>query len=202
MQITRIEPLKGRGKKFRVYLNDEPAFLLYASDLAEYKLSEGQELDPGTLETIYSAVLLKRAELRCMYILKTMDKTEWQIRRKLKEEEYPDRVIDGAVEYVKSYRYIDDLRYSRNYMESRQQSRSRQQITAELRNRGVRPEIIEQAFEESGAGSEASAIRYWMEKKHIDPDDCSEEEIKKFIVFLQRKGFHYQDIKKTLTHVL
>lgn len=199
MQITRMEPVKGRGRKFRIYLNDEPAFLLYASDIAEYKLAGGQELSPDTLAEIYSAVLLRRAKLRCMYILKTMDKTEGQLRRKLKEEEYPDPVIDGALDFIKSFNYVNDLRYSMNYMESRQTSKSRQQITAELRNRGVSPEVIEQAWENSGTAGDENAIRHWIEKKKFNPETCSEEEKGKFIAFLQRKGFLYRDIKKTLT---
>lgn len=196
MQITRMEPVKGRGRKFRIYLNDEPAFLLYASDIAEYKLAGGQELAPDTLAEIYSAVLLRRAKLRCMYILKTMDKTEGQLRRKLKEEEYPDPVIDGALDFIKSFNYVNDLRYSMNYMESRQTSKSRQQITAELRNRGVSPEVIEQAWENSGTAGDENAIRHWIEKKSSIRKHVPKKKRENLSLFYRGKAFFTGILRK------
>lgn len=196
MQITRLEIV---GKKCRVYLNDEPAFLLYRSEAARYHLQEDQELDEETEAEIYSAVLAKRAKLRCLNLLKLADKTEYQLRRKLEQGEYPEQVIEEAIAYVKGYHYVDDLRYAKNYIESKKESRSSRQLEYDLLSRGVPRELVRQALEETEPADAAAQILRWAEKKHFDPETADRMETQKFYQFLQRKGFLFIDIKKALT---
>ena len=197
MQITKLEQIN--QKKCRVYLNDEPAFWLYYSEIAKYHIREGQEFSPELSEEIYSAVLPKRAKLRCMNLLKLMDKTEAELTRRLRDEEYPEEIIQEALEYVKSFRYVDDLRYAKNYIESRKEVKSRQQIQFELQGRGVSSELIARAWEETEPVDTNAQILYWAEKKHFDIQTNDTKERQKFYSFLLRKGFLYSDIKKALT---
>ena len=187
MLITRLEAVN--GKKYRVYLNDAPAFLLYSSEVSRYCLKEGQELDENQEKEIYSAVLSKRAKLRCMNLLKTMDKTEEQLRQKLRQGEYPEPVIEEALEYVKHYHYVDDLRYARNYIDSRKDTKSRQQIRYDLLGRGISEDIIIQAWEETDPVDEMALILRWKEKKGFDPASADQKETQRFYQFLLRKGF-------------
>lgn len=197
MLITRLEQIN--NKKCRVYVNDEPAFWLYYSEISKYHIREKQELSPDLSEEIYSAVLSKRAKLRCMNLLKLMDKTEAELYRKLQMEEYPDKIIEEALEYVKSYGYVDDLRYARNYINSKKGTKSRLQIQYELQNKGVPGEVIAQAWEETEPVDVTEQILYWAEKKHFDIRTEDAKERQKFYQFLLRKGFLYSDIKKALT---
>ena len=197
MRITKLEPVT--KKKYRVYLNDEPAFILYDSEIRDYHLGEGDQCPRELREEISSAVLSKRAKLRCMNLLKMMDRTEYQLRQKLRQEEFPEEVIDDAVAYVKSFRYVDDLRYAKAYIESRKETRSRRQMEAELIARGLSREVIGQAWEETDPVDETELIRRLAEKKHFDPDGADEKTTRKFYQFLQRKGFSYSNIKKALT---
>ena len=198
MQITKIEEA---GKKRRIYLNDEPAFLLYPSEVRTYKLAEGQELDEQLQERIYTEVLVKRARLRCMNILKTADKTEYQLRQKLTQDGYPQEIADDAIEYVRSYHYIDDLRYARNYIGGRAGVKSKAQLKADLLSRGVPSDLADQALEDLGEDAEKEKIRTWMQKKHLDPESASREEIEAFVRFLMRKGFSYGQVKNALTDI-
>lgn len=197
MLITKLE--NTNRNMCRVYLNDAPAFLLYRSEVARYRLEEGRELDEASEKEIYSAVLSRRAKLRCMNLLKTMDRTQEQLRRKLRQGEYPETVIEEALEYVESYHYTDDLRYAKNYIDSRKETKSRQQIRFDLLERGVASDLVEQAWEESEPVDETALILRWAEKKRFDPADAGPEETRRFYQFLQRKGFSYPDIKKALT---
>lgn len=197
MLITKLEAVNSR--KCRIYLNDEPAFVLYYSEVSGYHLREDEELSEALREEIYSTVLSKRAKLRCMNILKSMDKTEYQLRQKLRGDEYPARIIDEAIAYVKSYHYVDDLRYAGNYIDSRKETKSRQQICCELQTRGVEKELIELAWEEREPVDEVSQILRWAEKKHFHSDSEDPKETQKFYQFLLRKGFLFSNIKKALT---
>lgn len=196
MQITKLEPVNKR--KYRVYLNDEPAFVLYDSEIRDYHLSAGMECSAQLMEELYSAVLSKRAKLRCMNLLKIMDRTESQLRQKLQQEEFPSSMIDDALEYVKSYHYVDDLRYARNFIESRKETKSRRQIDWDLQVKGVKRELIQLAWEETEPVDEAEQIRRLAEKRHFDPETADEKATQRFYQFLQRKGFSYSNIKRAL----
>lgn len=197
MQITGLERIDAR--KCRVYLNDEPAFWLYNSEISRYKIREGQPFSPALEAEIYGEVLPKRAKLRCLNLLKLRDKTEMELIRKLRLEEYPEEVIIQAVEYVKSYRYVDDLRYAKNYIEYKRDTKSPQQIRYELQGRGVAENLISQAFEEAESVDVTAQILRWAEKKHFDIETKDTKERQKFYSFLLRKGFLYSEIKKALT---
>ncbi len=200
MQITKIEPVGNTRKKYRIYLNDEPAFLLYGSEVRSYHLRENEEIDENSWQEITSAVLPKRAKLRCMHILKSFDKTEWQLRQKLKEGEYPDEAIDEAIAYVKSYGYVDDSRYAENYINSHRKSKSPQQMVMTLASKGISKEVISAAFEECEPVDATEQIRSWMTKKHFDPETADSDTERRFIQFLMRKGFGYREIKETFRH--
>ena len=197
MLITRLEQIN--KKKCRVYLNDEPAFWLYYSEISRYHIRERQEFSRELSEEIYGSVLPKRAKLRCMNLLKLTDKTEAELYRRLLLEEYPEKVIAEALEYVKSFHYVDDLRYARNYIDSKKATKSRQQIQYELQSKGVPGELIEQAWEETEPVDVTEQILYWAEKKHFDICTEDTKECQKFYQFLLRKGFLYSDIMKAFT---
>ena len=55
-----------------------------------------------------------------------------------------------------------------------------------------------EVMEQEEAVDESAAIRRWMEKKHIDLETISKEQLWKFYQFLLRKGFHYEDIQHEL----
>lgn len=197
MQVTRLEPV-GKGK-CRVYLNDEPAFLLYRKEVSACDLEEGKELEEKQSRKIYEEILLKRAKLRCLHLLEAMDRTEQQLYQKLRQGEYPEEVIRAAVEYVKGYHYVDDLRYAQNYIEVKKDSRSRRQLCSELAGKGVPEELIRQALEEAPPADELQQIRKWAEKKRFSTAEAGPDETRKFFQFLIRKGFSFSDIKKALT---
>lgn len=197
MQVTGFEKIN--TKKCRVYLNDEPAFWLYYGEISRYNIRKGLEFSADLKEEIYGQVLLKRAQLRCLNLLKTMDKTEAELVRKLKTEEYPAEVITQALDYVKSYHYVDDLRYAKNYIQSKKETRSCQQIRYELLGRGVAEDLISRAFEETEPVDATAQILRWAEKKHFDIGTKYTKERQKFYSFLLRKGFLYSEIKKALT---
>ena len=98
-------------------------------------------------QKIRMEVILKRAKLRAMHLLEDMDRTEASLREKLRQGLYPQNMIDMAIEYVKSFGYLNDARYAENFIRSRQNSKSRKEIQAALLQKGVSSELIGQAME-------------------------------------------------------
>ncbi len=82
MIVTAIS--EWRKGKYLISLNDEPSFVLYKSEIGRFNLKEGEELDQDNYDRIINEVLLKRAKSRTLHILDRNDKTEKELRDKLK----------------------------------------------------------------------------------------------------------------------
>ncbi|MCR5687164.1 MAG: recombination regulator RecX [Lachnospiraceae bacterium] len=197
MMVTGLEPFpKGKGR-VAVYLNDKFAFVLYKGELSDYGLEEGIHVDDVLYERILSETLIPRAKKRGMNLLKTMDRTEYDVRHKLSEGGYPQEAVDAAISYLKSYRYIDDMRYASEYIRFKSSSMSRKQIHTRLSAKGIGREVTEAAFAEHDAEardddgtSEKELIRKLILKKH--PSGCADltfDEKQKLYAYLYRKGF-------------
>lgn len=81
---------------------------------------------------------------------------------------YPKEIEDIAIEYVRSFHYIDDVRYAGYYIESRSQTKSKRQIVQELKAKGVFSEDIEAAYEQAEGNSEEETILALAKKKRMN----------------------------------
>ena len=139
---------------------------------------------------------IRRAKLRALHLLTAMDRTEAGLREKL-EASYREEVVEIAIEYVKSYGYLDDERYIKNYIESKSRTKSRKQIEQELiLKKGVSKDAVRKGFEEAEVPDVTETIERYLKKKRIDPLDCDKEQKQKFFAYMMRKGFQIDDLKK------
>lgn len=115
MTVTEITPLDKRRSK--VILDEDFALALYNGEIKRYHIETGEELPEETYREIMEEILLKRAVERVCYLLKSSDKTEQELRKKLKDGYYPGEAIDYAIEFLKKHRYINDEEYGRRYVE-------------------------------------------------------------------------------------
>ncbi len=196
MIVTGLEAV-GKNRS-RVYLDEELAFVLYKGELSRYGIKEGAELSEDIYREILDTVLTKRAKLRCMNLLKSMDRTEFQLRQKLRQGDYPEEVAERAIAYVKKFGYVNDRAYALRYIESRQGRDARRQIACDLRQKGISQDIIQEAFEEAEPQDEEALIRRLAEKKHIDPRTADRKERQRLYGFLMRKGFSADAIGRAL----
>lgn len=196
MIVTNIEAVT--KAKSRVYIEEQLAFVLYKGELSRYKIRLGSTVSQEVYEEIMNEILVKRAKTRCLYLLKSMDRTEHQLRSKLRQGDYPAKVIDAAIEYVRGYHYIDDTRYAEYYINARKGSKSRRQITQDLLQKGVSKEVIEDIFSRLAPADETAMIKKWVEKKRVDLKEADHKELNRLYAFLMRKGFASSDISRVL----
>ncbi len=201
MIITEITELD--KKRCKVFIDGEYAFVLYKGEIRDYSLKSGAEINESIYDEIMSVVLPKRAKLRAMNLLQKKDYTEKQLRDKLLEGMYPVEIIDDAVSYVKSFRYIDDDRYARDYITYQMENRSRSRITQDLLGKGLSKEVIMGAIQELYAEDEGEVeinqIRALLAKKHYDTENCDYKEKQKMMAFLLRKGYSMSLIRKVMS---
>lgn len=197
MIVTKLELYT--KTKFKVYLDGKFAFVLYKGELSRYGIRENEIIQEDLVRKIETEVVLKRAKLRAMHLLEDMDRTEAGLREKLRQGFYTQEMIDGAVDYVKSFGYLNDERYTENFVRSRQGTKSRKEIRAALMQRGVAPELIDRAFELCyEEEDEAAAIRSILRKKRFDPDSADDREKQRIYGYLARKGFRYETVRQVI----
>ena len=90
--------------------------------------------------------------------------------------------------------HIDDGAFAQWWVENRHQSKgvSRRKLEAELRAKGVAPEVINQALAQSRRTDEDELAKVIAKKRSRYPDE------QKLIAYLLRQGFAYDDIRAAL----
>lgn len=197
MLITQISELD--KKRMMIRTDEAVSFVLYKGEVRKLALKEGEELPAEVYEEIRSEILIKRARKRAMFLLEKMDRTESQLRDKLRQGFYAEDIIEDAISYVKGYHYIDDTRYARNYVWCQKERKSKRQIKADLLQKGVDRDVIDSAMEsEYEAEAEQELILKWIEKRHYSIENSDRKEKQKMYQFLMRKGFRSEDILRVL----
>ena len=142
---------------------------------------------------------LKQAKAKALYLLNVMDRTEEQLRVKLLQKGFCEETVEQALEYVKSFGYINDNGYAERFSRGKQSTKSKKEIYAALCQKGLDKEKIEQAMEMCYEDySETETIRKLVEKKHVSIIEATELEKKKIFDYLSRKGFRYEDIRQVI----
>lgn len=196
IQVVQVEKI-GNGKR-RIRFECGEDLILYYSETRGYKLEEGVYIPYALYEKLLKEVVGKRAKKRALHILEQMDRTEQQLREKLLLSEYPECCIDDAIEYVKSFHYLDDQRYAENFTRYKKEKFSRQQIKQKLMMKGIAREIVSDAVDTEYDVDESVHIRSLLEKKHFSREEADEGEFRRVYNYLLRRGFRSSDILKEM----
>lgn len=200
--MTTTDIVEFDKKRSKVFIDGEFAFLLYKGELRDYGIKTGTEISEATYKEIIETVLYKRCKLRAMNLLQKKDYTTKQLRDKLDEGLYPKELVDEVIEYVKSYKYLDDDRYARDYINYHMSTRSKNRIMQDLMNKGISKDmlipIMEEQYAEESGDVELDQVKALLIKKHYDPDTADFKEKQKIMAFLMRKGFQMSTIRKAM----
>ena len=129
-------------------------------------------------------------------LLEFRDRTERELRQKLKEREYNPEEIEETVLFLKEYRYLDDEAYAGRYIRSCASRKSRRQIRADLECKGVNRDIIDFTLQEEEVDEE-SQIRKLLLKKGYEPGKRMElADYRRLMGALGRRGFSSEAIRR------
>ncbi|MBR4832009.1 MAG: regulatory protein RecX [Butyrivibrio sp.] len=188
-------------RRSKIFIDGEFAFVLYKGELCNYGISKDRELSEETYLEITRELLPKRATKQAMELLVKKDYTEKKLRDTLSEGLYPVNCIDTAIEYVKSYNYLDDERYARDYISYHIELKGRNRIIRDLMNKGVSKDVIEAVLDDYGEEEcktvETEQIKKLLIKKHYS-SDMDYKEKQKIIAFLMRRGYSLDVIKTAM----
>lgn len=203
LQIVSVLP--GTKGKLNIRFENGIEIGLYRGEIRGLPPQEGRLLVqenayiPVELyQKVLHGIVAVRAKKRAMFLLEQMDRTENQLREKLKRNGYPEECVEEAILYVKKYQYIDDSRYAAHYIKYHQQKKSRQKLKMDLMKKGVGKDMIELALEENFDSDEKRQIKELLEKRHYSYTDADEKEKYRTYQFLMRRGYKSGDIMAVL----
>ena len=190
-----VKMTKGRAK---ICLDNGADFVLYKKEYESYGIEEGAFLSEEKYHEIVSEIIIPRCKKRALHLLEKQDRSEKNLRDKLKEGGYNEEIIDIAIDYINEYGYLDDARMAASHVRFYQDSRSKQRIKQDLLGKGISSDVIERVIEEEYTADEGELIQALLDKKHYDKDKATYEDRAKMYRFLMGRGFSSDAINKLL----
>ena len=108
--------------------------------------------------------------------LAAQPRTQWEVRKYLKQKEYDTSEIDDAVEQLLEYGYLDDLEYCRSYIRvAAEKGKGQKKIRQELEARGIGRETMEEAFTELDEKKRALEVAVKMARQQLSEGKALDE---------------------------
>lgn len=186
MIITKLD--KVGTKQVRLFFDEEKYCLLYYNEVRRLGFHEKDEVGQQEFEEL-NKLLLHRAKLKAMSLLKYQDRTRKELKDRLMRVEFPEFITEGAIAYVESFGYINDEEYVRRYMEYKAGTKSRIQIKMDLRKKGIGTEILERIFDEYKY-EEDDVLEEQVQKRIRQKGSVTKENFQKYYGYFARKGFN------------
>ncbi|MDR0922035.1 MAG: recombination regulator RecX [Lactobacillales bacterium] len=193
--ITKLS--KDKGEFYQVYLDDGQKLRVSEDVLVKYRLLKGKELDETTINKVKKdgvyAVGLQLAYNYLGYQLRS----EWELRKFLKEKEIFGTDTDRIVEQLKQLKLLDDKIYAESYVRTMMRTSDKGPIVIrqQLKKRGVSESIITNAltlYEEENQLAIATHVAQKLAKKYYAKS--YQESLQKIKQNLMQKGFSNQVI--------
>ncbi|MBR5637675.1 MAG: regulatory protein RecX [Pseudobutyrivibrio sp.] len=194
--ISLVKLSKGRAK---ICLDNGADFVLYKKEYESYGIKEGVDLSSLDYEEICTEILVPRCKKRALHLLEKQDRSEKNLRDKLKEGGYPSEIIDIAIDYINDYGYLDDARMAASHIRFYQESRSKNRLRQDLMGKGISSEIIERVLDEEYTADEQDLIKKILDKKGYDIESVTYEDKGKMYRFLAGRGFSSESISRALS---
>ncbi len=139
-----------------------------------------------------------KAKKKAMSLLQHMDRSEWELCFKLEKAGFSEEAVTEAIEYVKSFHYIDDKRYAVRFAEIYRESRSIARIRQDLQKKHIPEDIITLALEEIDYDDSAALKKAMRKLLENHTGELSYDDRQKLSAKLYRRGFHMDQIVKQL----
>ncbi len=135
------------------------------------------------------------ALLAALKLLRTSDRTEAEVRRRLERSGTTPETIEAVLAYLRRRRFVDDERIVEREVQRAQGARpiGKERLRWELERRGAEPEAVERALADlSEEGEVAKAVALLKAKFGADAP------LDKAARFLSRKGFDEEVVRRAL----
>lgn len=142
----------------------------------------------------------EEAREKALRLLEFRSHSEQELAQKLKRAGARGEDIAAVLDYLREYNLVDDAAYAKRAAADLQHLKKygTHRIRAELKNRGIAQELVEEALAELDA-DEADTLLPLVRKKLAG--NLERKNIEKCIRYFAYRGYGYEDIKQCIEHV-
>ena len=207
LKITSISAQKRDKDRVNVSVNGKYRFSLDIFQLVELGIKVGKEYTEEALVSLEDESQFGKLYMRSLEYCLMRPHSQRELRDYLYRKTRDSRTKTGEVKKgvsvaltervfsrLQEKGYIDDEKFARHWIENRnlRKGSSKRKLSAELSAKGVDRTIIERLLSETDRDDQ-SELQKIIEKKRSRYDDPQ-----KFMSYLARQGFSYDDIKAGL----
>ncbi len=201
MKITALEPQANNAERMNLFVDGRFLLGVNATVVLQMGLEQEQELSPAQLEQLRSEEALQQAVERAYNYLSYRQRSREEVRRYLRRKQTAPEIIDAALERLDRLELVNDHEFASFWAENREQysPRGARAIKNELRMKGVNREVVDELI--SDEKDEEFALRAGRKKAlsllhHPSMDYMTFRT--RLGSFLQRRGFHYEVVARTV----
>lgn len=194
MKITSIKQQVKRADRYSVFVDGKYAFSLSESALLQQGLASGQEFDEAKLKELKEASGADKAYGNALRYVAMRPRSTWELETYLRRKEVEQPVAEGIIQRLQRSGLVDDRAFAQAWVANRRllKSTSKRKLQLELKQKHVSTAIIDSVLQEDET-DERDTLRELVHKKRARYPDQQ-----KFMQYLARQGFGYDDIKSVL----
>lgn len=203
MTKTVVKVEKAGKYRVRVNFDYEETLILSLKTLKKLDLCEGAEVSGEAYENILNDEVYPLARKKAMELLVKCDRTEKELRDRLKYAGFMEDAIDQAIDYVNHYHYINDEQYADNFIRYKSGSMSNMRLRQELSKRGIEEEAIERRLE---GRDEMEILKKEMLRRlnrvSLSDENDIHKNLEKIKASFYRRGFSLSDINRIISEYM
>ena len=196
MKITAVKQQVKRTDRYSVYLDGKYSFSLREAELIKLGLHSGQEISEEMLSEYRGESDFGKWYDKTLNLLSFRLRSEWELRDYLRRKDCPPEISNKILNKLSDNGYLNDEQFAKRWVENRRllKATSRRKLLMELKQKRIPSSIIDKVLaDDKEETDEREVLRELVEKKrHRYPDRT------KFIQYLARQGYSYDDIKSVL----
>lgn len=172
--ITKLEPLRPRGLRVLVHMDEGEPFEVTLEALELQRLGVGDALAPDARRHLLEADADVRVREAALRLLSHRARTRRELTTKLRQRGFGAERIDACLDRLEQRGLLDDEAVAAAFVRDRlrHRPRGRARLVSELRGKGVDPdtagETIDRVFDDEGASDAelaSEAAEGWIRRQ-------------------------------------
>ena len=207
--ISALEPQRRKGR-LNVFVDGQFVIGVGETVAADLSLRVGREITPERLREIAGAEEVHKATEAALVLLEVRARAKREIETRLAQKGYDESVVALVVEKLTRLELLNDAQFAAQWVEAKTRvggSRpvGKRRLSQELFGKGVAKDQIAEAVERVSEDDELALARAAAKKKvRLVPTDrdALQDERRKLMGFLQRRGFGWETVKRVTREAL
>jgi regulatory protein len=201
MRITDLEPQMNNPDRINLFVDGRFLMGVNTVIVLQMGLRVEQELSSEQLEQLQSQEVEQRAVDRALNYLSYRPRSREEVRRYLRRKETPPEIIETALARLDRLDFVNDRSFAGFWIDSREHfsPRGARALKNELRMKGVERDVVDELVDDEQ--DEERALRAGRKKAMslVNTPNIDYATFRNRLgPFLQRRGFTYQVVTKTV----